>query len=44
MDCVKQILVAKRLCKELNGAGFHRADRHWNVTMARNENDRNRIA
>src|SRR5262249_30291877 len=37
---VEQILLAERLRQELDGAGLHGADRHWNVAVAGEEDDR----
>src|SRR5262249_55212693 len=40
LDGVKQILVAERLCEELDGAPLHRLNRHGNIAMSRDEDNR----
>ncbi len=40
LDRVQQILVAKRLCHELDRTAFHRPNRHRDIAVAGNENDR----
>ena len=39
---VEEILLAKRLGQELDRAGFHRANRHGNVAVTREKDDRQR--
>src|SRR5258706_13010728 len=40
MDGVQQTAAAEGFGKEFDGAGFHRADRHGDVAVRGNENDR----
>jgi hypothetical protein len=40
VNCVKQVLVAKRLREELDGAPFHGLDTHRNVAVPCDEDDR----
>ena len=39
LNRVEKILIAKRLGQELDGAGFHRAHRHWHVSETGNEDN-----
>src|SRR6202030_417947 len=41
LDGVEQILLAKRLGKKPDRTGFHRLQRHRDITVTRNEDDRN---
>src|SRR5258707_15314073 len=41
VDGVEEFLLAERFCEKLDRPGFHRPHRSWNVTVARNEDDRN---
>src|SRR5262249_15513948 len=41
LDRVQQILIPEWLGEELHGSGFHRSDRHWNISMGRDEDDGN---
>ena len=41
LDGVEQILLAKRFGKKLDRTGFHRLHRHRDITVTRNEDDRN---
>ena len=36
---IQHVLIAKRLCQEVDGAGLHRAHRHRNVAVAGHEYD-----
>src|SRR5438874_1142783 len=40
LDRVKQILVAERLCQELDRPTLHRRDRHRDIAIARDKDDR----
>src|SRR5438132_10349796 len=39
-DGIEKVLIAKRLQEEIDGAGFHGAHRHGDVSMSRDENYR----
>ena len=41
---VEQGLVAERLCEEIDGSGLHGLDRHGDVAMAGEEDDRLQVA
>src|ERR1039458_6090190 len=34
LNCLQEIFIAKRLGQKLDGAGFHRFHRHWNISIA----------
>src|SRR4030095_9753413 len=39
MDRIEKILIAKRFREEFHGARFHRAYRHWNISVCGYEDD-----
>src|ERR1700752_1802758 len=40
LNSIEQVLIAKRLRQKLDGPRFHGLDRHWNITMAGDKDDR----
>ena len=40
-DRIQQVLIAERLGQELDRSSFYRLDRHWDVAMSGDEDDRN---
>jgi hypothetical protein len=40
VDCIQQILMTNRLGQEFDRACFHGPDRHWDIGMAADKDDR----